>query len=122
MNEWNLTDEAREAIAAGGWEVQGREYTPQEVRSLFFGHIRLLIDYCDRADLSKKESLEMLAASILSTIDGKAPGLPAFELRPSPCSRDKEDAIEHGENWFPDSIDIAGSLKDEFYQRSEPCL
>lgn len=99
--------------------TEPREYTPEEVRSLFLDHVRDLIDYCDRANPSKREALEVLAHSILCAIDGGSLDLPSFELKPSPHPDDKEFCVSEGENWFPDGVDIAGLLAGNLFRSAK---
>jgi hypothetical protein len=104
--------------------MKSREYSEEEIKEQFLEHIRMLVNYWDK-DVSNKtqtERLSALAFSILSTIDGCSVSLPAFILSPLPHKDDKEYAIEHGENYYPQNHklavkgDIAGGLHESFYK------
>lgn len=102
---------------------EAREYTTAEVKAKFLAYMWTLIDYWDANKPNKREALEGLAFSILSTIDGDSLELPGFLLLPNPHEDDKEYMQSHGENWFPAPIegmlelcDISeGSLHELFY-------
>lgn len=101
-----------------------REYTEDEVRQKFLQYIWALIDYWDKLDKSKRDSLEGLAFSILSTLDGSALELPGFIVSPAPHAEDKDYLAGEGRNWFlpfdgDDPCDIGGSLH-EFFHAARP--
>jgi hypothetical protein len=94
-----------------------REYTREEVRDAFSGHIRTMIKFWNGVEnKSKEEALEGLAFSILAMLDGCSAGLPCFAVIPLPHPEDKNFCIENGENWYPEFepaeglCDIGGGL------------
>lgn len=91
-----------------------REYTPEEVRTMFLDHIRNMVRYWAREDRvpDVEEKLEGLAFSILVTLDGGADGLPAFDVVPSPHEADKDYHRDNGENWFPSGVPLPGALHE----------
>jgi hypothetical protein len=99
------------------------EYTREETRQLFLEKIWTLVDYWDKEDRpkTKREALQGLAFSILSTLDGSGVGLPPFAVVPLPCSEDKAYHKENGEPWFPlpqkngPKNDIGGCLHEHYY-------
>lgn len=91
-----------------------REYTIEEVRALFLQHATSMVEYWDKQNMGSREKLEGLTHSLFVALDGGSSGLPGFTVTPSPHPTDKEYFQEKGENWFPDSGDIAGSLHEEW--------
>lgn len=92
-----------------------REYTEGEVKYNFIKHVVELINYWEMHGESKRDALEGLAFSILSTIDGSAADLPAFILAPDTNSEEYvEYCIKEGIDYYP-SIDIRGSLHEYFH-------
>ena len=109
-----------------------REWTPEEVRSHFIEHVRVMIKYW--ADVkehmgetySDEDRISGFAHSLLAAIDGCAemPGFalaPKFLLVPLPCDSDREYHESVGENYYPVNndvnCDIAGSLHELLYQK-----
>ena len=79
-----------------------RAYTPEEVRDMFLQHVKQIVTYW--ATLEGSHSIEDrcdgVAFSILSTLDGASPGLPALDLIPSPHPEDRAYHKQNGENYF----------------------
>jgi len=96
-----------------------REYTPEEVRTMFLDYIRGLVKYWAREDRvpDVKEKLEGLAFSILVTLDGESGGLPCFDVVPCPHESDKEYHRDNGENWFPSGVPLPGALHEYLHQK-----
>lgn len=97
-----------------------RQYTEDEVREMFLRHVWLMIDYWDANKQDKREAMEGLAFSILTTLDGCAMALPGFAVIPQPHPDDKQFCIGEGENWFPpfdttNPCDIGGGLHEVFH-------
>jgi hypothetical protein len=98
-----------------------RAYTEEEVREMFLKHLWGLVDYwatVEGKDSPKtvRDRLSGLMHSTLTTLDGCSMGLPGFEVRPHPHESDKDYHQERGENWFPDDVDIGGSLHELMYK------
>lgn len=101
-----------------------REYTTDEVRELFIGHVDRMIFYWKNLqpdpNLSEAEVLEWrlegLTHSIFATLDG-CTSLPGFIVAPMPHETDREFHQDEGVNWFPENngsavrADIAGELR-----------
>ena len=98
---------------------QPRAYTRDEVRDLFLDTIHRMVDYWVKVRDPEYESiqrrLEGLAFSILVILDGES-GLPDFKVIPSPHPDNQKFHQEKGQNWFPDDVNIAGELHEEFYR------
>lgn len=97
-----------------------RQYTTDEVREKLLSYVRGLVDYWDKTDRPRKESLSGLAFSILSTLDGGSVEVPGFVVAPSPHESDEEYHRQRGENWYPrveSEHDIAGCLHELFYKK-----
>jgi hypothetical protein len=91
-----------------------REYTKEEVTYMFMEQVKTSINHWAEFDGNKKDSLEGLAHSMLSIIDG-CTLLPGFALIPQPHQEDKECLEEEGRNYFRqfegDDMDIGGELR-----------
>lgn len=66
-----------------------------------------------------QERLDGLAFSILVAMDG-CTELPAFKIIPLPHPSDRQYCEDGGENWWPDDLDIGGSLHDEWHRKAGP--
>ena len=107
-------------------ELNCREYTEDEVRDMFMGHIRMLINYWDKETRkpTRREALEGFAHSFLVLLDGGS-ALPGFIVAPRPHADDKKFHQENGENWFPENhesnvkCDIGGYLHELLYVKQE---
>ncbi len=104
-----------------------RAYTKEEIRKQFLEHIQGMLRYWETTELRSphfdpaKETemhyrMSGLAFSILAAIDGSAMALPAFKLIAAPHEDDKEFNRSEGENWYPEDVDIAGCLHEEWRQ------
>lgn len=78
-------------------------------------HIRYLVDHWSQGT-KYKESFKGLAFSILVMIDGEST-LPGFNLATAPHQEDKEYHSAHGENWWPEGLNIAGNLHPKLYKK-----
>lgn len=94
-----------------------RAYTKEEIKEKFLRQVQTIIWFWSNPEHSDCgntfDRCEGVAFSILALIDGCDLNLPSFKLSPSPCPEDKEYFIEMKENWFPEDVDIAGSLHDQ---------
>lgn len=113
-------------------ERSTREWTPEEVRSHFLEHVRILIKHWANVKehlgetYSDEDRISGFAHSLLAAIDGCA-GLPGFALAPKfllvpvPHHDDKEYHELQGENYYPVNndvnCDIAGDLHRLLYQK-----
>jgi hypothetical protein len=94
-----------------------REYTEDEVRKNYLELVWEYINYWDSLpEKTCRERLEGLAFGMLVILDGESTEMPGFSVFPSPHQDDKEYHIKLGENWYPDSCDIAGCLHELFYE------
>lgn len=84
-----------------------RELTTDEARDQLVAHVRDMIAYWEAQPGSSRSQLEGLAFSILVILDGETM-LPGFKVA---C------CAEHGENWFPDGVDLAGSLHERLFTK-----
>ena len=88
-----------------------RPFTKEECREMFMSHVRSMVKYWQGIYFERKvsgyEAIEGMVHSLLCIIDGVSGGLHAFRLIPAPYPGDKQDAIKHNENYWPDDIDIA---------------
>lgn len=100
-----------------------REYTMEEVRSMFLEHVHNLVDYWERLPGKEmKERLEGLAFSILVALDGESATLPSFMVVPDPHEDDKAYFQNEGENWFPEpaqQLDGLEWLHEHFYEKNK---
>ncbi len=70
---------------------------------------------------SIRQKLEYLAFNILTGLDGQCTGIPGFVVAPYPHVSDRQDAEQHGENWWPYNdrkgvkADIGGKLHAQFH-------
>jgi len=92
-----------------------RVYTPDEVRDELLEHICIMVDYWDKVSPDKRDAMEGLAFSILSTLDGCGP-LPAFLVTPMAHPDDKAYHQEQGENWYPEDQPDLGMLHEFFHK------
>ena len=105
-----------------------RQYTTEEVKTQFIDMVRAHVGYWSDPKVAPERDLrgrlEGLAFSILVTLDGDS-AMPGFIVAPHVHDGDKQDAIDDGENWYPEpkdverdagEYDIAGSLHDSFYK------
>lgn len=96
---------------------QSREKTVEEMKEELLNHILCLVDYWNNQSGTTHDKLDGLAFSILSILDG-CTILPAYSVIPLMAEEDKEYYIENGENYYPEEVDIAGSLHDTYAQLS----
>ena len=96
-------------------ETTPRQYTAEEVRAQFLGHLRAMAHYwatcpIDRPELResvRREGGEIpyrlngLVFSILGTLDGASGGMPSFRVFPSCHEDDPAFRRAEGENWWP---------------------
>ena len=105
------------------------EYTTEEVKAQFLDMVRSYVGYWANPKVVPERDLhgrlEGLAFSILVILDGDS-AMPGFIVAPHVHPGDKQDAIDNGENWYPESgdvernvynYDIAGSLHEHFYPK-----
>lgn len=82
------------------------EYTLEEVRTILLEHFHSLVIYWSEQDKPVRERMEGLVFSILATLDGDDPNLPAMLIFTDPHPDDKQDCIENEGNWFPENPDL----------------
>ncbi len=100
--------------------LKPRAYTEAECREMFLDHIRQMVDYWEQVpEKTLRRSLEGIAFSILVALDGEA-DLPVFKVIPQPHLGDKTYHQNMGTNWWPDDVNISGSLHEEFYKEEKP--
>jgi len=99
-----------------------KQYTEQEVKTLFLKSIKRVASYwANVEDSTVKEKCEGTAFSILAILDG-CNDLPGFIVAPHPCPGDKEFLQGEDQNWFPENddhganCDIAGELHSSFHK------
>lgn len=94
-----------------------REKTLEEMQKEFLSHVWTMIDWWDKETRvsSPREKLEGLAHSILTAIDGESAAVPGYKLIPMMAEEDKKYYIAHSENYYPEGVDIAGSLNDMLF-------
>lgn len=126
MLQWVVAQYASVEVSASGFEVRPvqtpHEKTLEEVRDAFLDQVWVLINWWETEgrvpDVGEK--LQGLAHSILVLIDGGG-ALPPFVLAPDPHPDDREFWKELGEDWYPETpevaTDIGGSLHEFFHQR-----
>lgn len=96
--------------------MSSRAYTEAEIRKQFLDQLRAYVTYWNGLpDKTPKEKLEGLAFSICVMLDGGS-ALPGFRVIPSPHPDDRKFHQDEGSNWYPNDVDIAGSLHDEFFK------
>jgi len=98
-------------------------YTEDEIREQFLNRVRQVAKYwLNLEGKTEEEKINGAMFSVLATIDGSAVELPGFQLIAgkdrfhlitNPHEDDKDFHIERGERWYPDDVDIAGSLHDQ---------
>ena len=96
---------------------ESREKTIEEMKEELANHIYALVNYWEKQPRTTHEKLDGLAFSILAMLDG-CTVLPSYKVSPIMVEGDKEYYIEHGENYYPEDVDIAGSLHDFYAQYS----
>ena len=103
--------------------MEPRVLTEQEVRDLFLKQCRALAHYWITTPEHNghpdeiRRRVEGAIFSALVILDGGAIALPKFKVIPDPHPDDKAYCKKNGENWFPDNVDIAGSLHGGFYNK-----
>lgn len=88
-----------------------------EDADVLVSHVSYLVDFCDRSSAPRKEALENLAASILSTIDGNADNICSYELTPVLAPTSEEEAASNKAAFNSPNRrcpDIAGNLASKF--------
>ena len=96
--------------------MTSRSYTKEEVRAKFLAYVRNLSQYWSTLPgKTPRERTDGMAFSMLTLLDGGTV-LPAFAVEPKPHPDDKAYFQSQDEKWYPDDIDIAGSLHEEFYK------
>lgn len=100
-----------------------REYTREEVRERFLRHVKSIAVYWANESRTPDvlDKIEGAFHSLLATIDGCSPGIPAFALVPLVDEEDNEHRRENGENWYPLqdqtllNCDIGGGLHESWH-------
>lgn len=101
-----------------------REYTEEEVRQIFLNTVRGQIRYWAEhpnpyvadGETEVYGRVSGLAHSMLALLDGNVGMIPGFKVVPNPHAEDKEYHINRRENWYPDDVDIAGSLHEQLFR------
>jgi hypothetical protein len=99
-----------------------KEKTVDQIRDEFLTHVEHLVEYWDKNTKDKREAMEGLAFSIMSTLDGSSMALPAFLVAPFPHESDKEYHIENESDYYPYNDeskingDIAGCLHELIFK------
>jgi hypothetical protein len=89
-----------------------RELTEEECRKQFLDQVRTYIDHWSHKNTSVEDKLKGLAFSIMVILDGGT-NLPGFAVIPYPHEDDRQFCIDNNINWWPDGVDISGSLHEE---------
>ena len=91
--------------------------TKLEVQKNFISTIKGMAEYWDSLpDKTSKEKLDGLSFSILAMLDGCNVGFPGFKVIPFPHPDDKQYAIDNGEDYYPSTVDIAGTLHEQYHR------
>jgi hypothetical protein len=107
------------------------QYSQEEVRDRFLGHLRAIVDYWgDVAEYDKatdthqtiRSRLSGLAFSFLTMLDGVSMDMPAFEIYPSPHPEDKEYRREQDEDWWPPLEESVLQLREDASVHGEHML
>lgn len=100
-----------------------RQYTTEEVRTMFFDKIHSLIDYWAREGKTKEDALDGLAFSMLVLLDER------YRVFPACHPEDPEYLKSQGENWYPvnDSLNgeceiTDGMLHNDWYPEGKICV
>ena len=100
-----------------------RVLTEEEARKKFLEAAKNIIAYWAGhndsnvpANSTTKERLEGCVFSLLVMLDGGNMSMPGFKVIPTPHPNDKAFHKSRGENWWPDDVDIAGSLHEELHK------
>lgn len=94
--------------------------TEQQCRELFLEQVADIVTYWLRESRKESTAGKMfgLVHSILVLLDGESAALPAFTVQPRPHPTDREYCEENGEDWWPDDVDLAGSLHDQWHDHT----
>jgi hypothetical protein len=94
-----------------------RAWTEEEIREKFFKQIKLILsEWRSYPNKTELERINGIIFSIMAMLDGSSIDIPAFKVIPMPHEDDKEYHVKKGENYYPDDVDIAGSLHDEWFR------
>lgn len=100
-----------------------RPWTADEVRDQLLEHVWIAIRYWGGHDGSNVEPdrdiddrLSGLAHTILASLSGCSPNLPAFKLVVDPHPDDEAYHREEGTNWFPAGLAIEDMLHQHLYR------
>jgi len=102
-----------------------RAYTKKEMQKMFLKQLEAIKQDCingvRRGANSWEEAIDLAIFSTLVVFDGESV-LPSMDLIPTPCSDDKDYYIKVGENYWPENVNIAGLLHDQWCnkERNEP--
>ena len=102
-------------------EDQGncRVYSRDEIQTMFLQNAKEIARFWSKVDKTSVEK-QILGAifSIFTVLDGESVAMPGFTVTPSPREEDKTYHQRNGENWFPDDVDIAGDLHEQFVKET----
>ena len=95
-----------------------RAYTPEEVREMFLGQVKMLARYWSTAERETDlEKLEGLAFSLLNLFDGTSAALPAMDIVLRPHPEDKAFRESEGDNYFEDGQVINDCYLHELFHK-----
>lgn len=95
-----------------------RAYTPEEVREMFLGQVKMLARYWSTVERETDlEKLEGLAFSLLNLFDGTSAALPAMDIVLRPYPEDKAFHESEGDNYFEDGQVINDCYLHELFHK-----
>ena len=97
-----------------------REYTRDEAQAMFIENAKEIARFWSKVDKTSVEE-QILGAifGIFVIFDGESADLPGFTVTPHPHEDDKAYHQGRNENWFPDNVNIAGDLHEQFVKERE---
>lgn len=101
-----------------------RAWTEDEIRQKFLEHVAMLTHYwfAETRATRVEDKLTGLAFSLMAMLDGSSTDIPGFKVIPDPHPDDEAYQRKRGENWYPDDVDIAGSLHEMISRFHHPDL
>jgi len=100
-----------------------KPYTAEEEQRMLIDHIRAMATYwATQPGKTAQERCDGLAFSILATLDGDSPEIPAYHLHVSTHVTDKAYHLKRGERWHRNKLNITenAALHELYYKAPSP--
>ncbi len=92
-----------------------RAYTQAEIQTMFLENAKEIVRFWSKVEgKSTKEKISGAIFGVFTVLDGESAEMPGFSVIPHPHKDDKAWYQGMGVNWYPDDVDIAGDLHEQW--------